>query len=98
MQIYMGEILIECNCVGVYGATHLADITEHEFKTNYLGMNLKKVSFSSKATLLQGCCHPLLEYLSYYPYLLKRCHIKPVSNHKQLYITSKELSTTFIIN
>jgi len=27
---------------GVYGATHLADITEHEFKTNYLGMNLKK--------------------------------------------------------
>ena len=29
---------------GVYGATHLADITEMEFKTNYLGVDLKKVA------------------------------------------------------
>ena len=30
---------------GVYGATHLADVTEQEFKKHYLGVDLKKVIF-----------------------------------------------------
>ena len=39
---------------GVYGATHLADITEMEFKTNYLGVDLKKVGIFHMLVIQPG--------------------------------------------
>ena len=44
---------------GVYGANHLADISEEEFKRDYLGINLEKVN-PAKSLIgreWMGCFH-----------------------------------------